>query len=87
MNSNFSEISLPTLPALKPLELAKILAQHKDVSSNSQFLLLHNLPDLNFLRLRTIDEIIDAIENDRIDSIQMIEWLYCISYKSSWDVR
>lgn len=85
MNLNFTKISLPTFSAPKPLELTKTLAQHQDISSNSRFLLLHNLPDLDLPPLRTLDEIIDAIENDRFNSIQLLEWLYCISYKQKWD--
>jgi EH_Signature domain len=85
MNFNFSKVSLPTLTALKPLELSKLLDRHQDMPNNSQSLLLHNLPDLDFSHLRSLDGIIDAIERDRVNNIQLLEWLYCISYKSQWD--
>jgi hypothetical protein len=85
MNFNFTKISLPVLITPKPLELLKLLDRHSDIPYTSRFLLSYNLFDLDYLQLRTLDEIIDAIENDQIDNIQMIEWLYCISYKSRWD--
>jgi EH_Signature domain len=85
MNSNFSEIILPNFSAPKPLELSKRLEQYQNISSNSQFLLLQNLLNLDLPHLRTLDEIIDAIEKDQFNSIQLLEWLYCISYKKKWD--
>jgi hypothetical protein len=85
MNFNFTKIKLPFFSDLIPLELLKRLEHRQNTFVNSQFLLLQKLPNLDLPQLRTLDEIIETIENDRFNNIQLLEWLYCISYKSKWD--
>ena len=85
MNFNFSKISIPTLPSPKPLELLKLLEQYQDSLINSQSLSLQNFLNLDFPHLRNLDEIIDAMDSNQSNSIQLLEWLYCIFYKSEWD--
>jgi EH_Signature domain len=85
MNFNFTTVSLPTLTTPKPLELLKSLDRDRDIPNNSRSFLLQDLPDLDFSHLRNLDEIIDVIESDRVHNIQLLEWLYCISYKNQWD--
>jgi EH_Signature domain len=86
MNFNFTKVSLPTLTTPKPVELLKLLDRPQGTPSNSRLSSLHDLPDLDFSHLRNLAEIIDAIESGRSNSIQLLEWLYCIYYKSEWDV-
>ncbi len=84
MNFTFTKISLPILITPKPFELLKILEQLKDSPINYN-LLLQNIPDIDFSRLRNMDEIMGAIDDDLADSIHLLEWLYCVSYKGVWD--
>jgi EH_Signature domain len=86
MNFNFTKVSLPTLTTPKSVELLKLLDLHQYTPSNSRLSSLQDLPDLDFPHLRNLDEIIDVVESGRSNSIQLLEWLYCIYYKSEWDV-
>jgi hypothetical protein len=85
MNFNFSKICLPTLPTPRPLELFKLLEHCKDSLINSKSILIEDFLNLDYPNLRDLDEIIYAIDCDQSESIQLLEWLYCIFYKSEWD--
>jgi len=85
MNFNFAKMTLPAFCPPKPLELLKLLARIQDTAIAPIFTLQGELPD--FPNPRSLDEIMNAIESDQVDTIQLLEWLYCISFKGEWDVR
>ncbi|MBA3921277.1 MAG: hypothetical protein H0X31_06070 [Nostocaceae cyanobacterium] len=85
MNFNFAKIVFPPFSPPQPLELLKILDRIQDTPIAPIFTLGDNFPDLP--SPRTIDGILDAIESDQVDHIQLLEWLYCISFKDEWDAR
>jgi hypothetical protein len=85
MNFNFAKITLPPFTPPQPLELLKLLDRIQDTPIAPIFTLPGKFPD--FPNPRSLDEIIDAIESDRVDTIQLLEWLYCISFKGEWDAR
>ncbi len=84
MKFNFTKIELPHFQSPQPLELQKILNGIRDNPSRSISI---DTGSFNFPHLHNIDEIMDAIESDRVNTIQLLEWLYCIYLKQEWDER
>lgn len=84
MNFNFAKIALPSFQLPRPLELQKLL---NGIQNNLSGFIPIDTGNFDFPHLRNIDEIMDAVESDRFDTIQLLEWLYCIYLKQEWDER
>ncbi|MCU0541687.1 MAG: EH signature domain-containing protein [Oscillatoriaceae cyanobacterium Prado104] len=80
MSVYFREIKLPPEPSYQqPAQLKK--------ASNFQLASKPKVPEVKGRSLRTLAEIIADIENDRADSIDRLEWTYCLRAKTEWDIK
>lgn len=85
MNFNFTKIFLPSFQPPQPLELEKLIFNR--IGDNPNPVIPIDIGNFDFPPLRNLDEIMDTIESDRSDTIQLLEWIYCICLKQKWDER
>ncbi|MBD2482060.1 EH signature domain-containing protein [Planktothrix sp. FACHB-1365] len=74
----FSSLSLPDFSPLKPSELldfSKSLGKQKPLPPIP-------IPSPNYIKPRTVEEILKDIETNKIDNITNLEWIYLVYFKS-----
>ncbi len=85
MNFQFPKLYLTELPQLQATNLLRLVSGER--STNQPQNLDIPLEYLNSAKPRSIDEIITDIENQSIENITPLEWIYCLSFKENWDTQ
>lgn len=85
MNIQFRKIHLPPLVEVNAQALIKL------AGNNNNGLTTPALPSgvskSQIVSRSNLDEIIQDIENDKIKSITILEWVHCLYNKDKWDVK
>ena len=86
MNIQFRKLHLPSLPKVNARALMK-LAEDSENSGLQPPSLPAGVPNNQIVSRSNLDEIIQDIENNRLENITPLEWLHCIYNKDKWDAN
>ncbi|MGB3204827.1 MAG: hypothetical protein WBB28_07570, partial [Crinalium sp.] len=83
---NFRQLHLnPSQPpSYHPTELIK-LSEGRKTDSYSK--ILANIPRLPRTKPRSLTEIIEDIQSNQIQQVSVLEWVYCLYHKNTWDAQ
>ncbi|MGB3208041.1 MAG: EH signature domain-containing protein [Crinalium sp.] len=86
MNFRFRQLHLnPSQPpSYQPTELIK-LSEGIEKKGRSQF--PANIPRLSISKPRSLAEIISDIQSNKIEKVSVLEWVYCLYHKKTWDAQ
>lgn len=79
----FSSLNLPNFSPLKPSQLLDFSESLGDKGSFSPII----PPSEDHIKPRTFEEILKDIENNTIDKITNLEWIYLVYFKSDHDAK
>jgi hypothetical protein len=85
MNIQFRKIHLPALPAGNAQALIKLAGNNN--SGLTTLALPSGVSKSQIASRSNLDEIIQDIENDKIKSITILEWVHCLYNKDKWDAK
>ncbi|QDZ41000.1 hypothetical protein FRE64_14255 [Euhalothece natronophila Z-M001] len=77
-------VSIPPLQ-LKPTALTKLAHNFNNEEQVSSSQIPLNITNLALRSPRSLDEIMQDLEQGKADNISLLEWVYCIHQKASWD--
>ncbi|AFZ12765.1 hypothetical protein Cri9333_1882 [Crinalium epipsammum PCC 9333] len=86
MNVRFRQLHLnPSQPpSYQPTELLKL---SKGLKTNSYLKNLANIPRLFRTKFRSLTEILSDIQSNQIEQVSVLEWVYCLYHKNTWDAK
>ncbi|MEB3308677.1 MAG: EH signature domain-containing protein [Snowella sp.] len=81
----FSQLKLPEITNIEANQLKELAGLSGKQSALKAIKVPEGVPHLPNKHPRTINEIMEDIENKNFQNINFLEWIYCIYKKSEWD--
>ncbi|HEY9695180.1 MAG TPA: EH signature domain-containing protein [Oculatellaceae cyanobacterium] len=86
MNVRFRQLHLnPSQPpSYQPTELLKL---SEGLKTDSYSKIIANIPRLFRTKFRSLTEILSDIQSNQIQQVSILEWVYCLYHKKTWDAQ